>query len=154
MKRFVLSAIVAAAALASVSSQAATDTGTSFNVDISLTPVCQVRNLTGAITLAYTSFQAGPVSDSVAFDVRCTTSMAYTLGITGGSGTTIADSVTNLNYTVTLSSVSGTGNGADQNVTATAAIAGGQSGTCGTVGGGACDNTGATNKTKVVTLTY
>ena len=156
MKRLVLSAIVAAATLAiTVPAHAASSTG-NFAVDINLTPVCTVTMVGGNITFNYTSFQAGAATGtlSTTFDVQCTKSMAYTLAITGGSGTLITDSITELQYTLTLSGTGMTSTGATASYSVNGSMAGGQGGSCGTIGGGNCDNNGAANKAKTVTLTY
>ena len=107
--------LLAAAGLvgASVNAQAATATG-NFNVNITLTSKCEINSTaaaTGAvisdIALAYTSFQTTAATGSTNFNVRCTTSLPYALAL---DTTTITDDALNLDYTLSLSAASGTGN--------------------------------------------
>ncbi|HSV46031.1 MAG TPA: hypothetical protein VLJ58_09595 [Ramlibacter sp.] len=171
MKRLFLAAALGLAGLVLGSAQAAvTATGT-FDVNITLTPKCEINTTntaTGAavshLNLSYTSFQLADTTGSTNFGVRCTTSLPYSVSI---SNPTQLDSVLALNYTLNLTNsatyASGsTGSIASQTGTGLTAqtyyvhatIASGQSGTCAGPGGTTCSNSAAADKTHTVTVTY
>ena len=139
----------------SVSAQAATATGT-FNVLINLTSKCEINSTnaaTGALitdlTFDYTSFQTAPATPTTSFNVRCTNTLPYALSL---DATSVTDNATNLAYTLALSGATATGTGANQVITVTGTMAAGQSGTCGTTA--VCTNAAATNKQRMLTVTY
>ncbi|UUZ74528.1 hypothetical protein LP414_19095 [Polaromonas sp. P1(28)-13] len=152
-----LAALVLAsiATIATLPSHAATATGT-FDVVINLTSKCEINSTnaaTGAVisnvVFNYTSFQtAAATSTGGGFNVRCTNSLPYTLAL---SNSGVTDDAVNLAYTLSLSAAGGTGNGTDQAFTVNGSMAAGQAGTC---TGATCNNSGATNKTKTLTVTY
>lgn len=139
---------------------ATTATGpNSFNVNINLTPKCEVNVVTGsALTLNYTSFQTGPAQDSFDFTVKCTTSLGYGLGFDTASQ---LDSTTGLTYNLSFVSFggaatkTGTGTGASVTHTVYGQIDSGASGTaCNT--SGICSNSAspAAEKVRTVIVTY
>lgn len=147
MKKLILAALMGFVAIGASVANAGTATG-NFNVNITLTSVCQ---LTGPADLAftYTSFQAGAATGTGgAFSVQCTNSLPYTIAL---DQTAVTDNVVNLAYTLGLSAASGTGNGAAQAFSVTGSMAGTQAGTCAT---GTCTNAAATNKQRTLTITY
>lgn len=154
MKKLILSTVMICMGLAIAPVYAATATGT-FNVAITLTSQCQINATAGAegaviddLTFTYTSFQATAATASSNFNVRCTNGLPYNLALSDSSAT---DSAVNLAYTLTLSANSGTGNGSNQSFSVNGQIAAGQGGNCDTA---TCNNTGATNSKKTLTITY
>jgi hypothetical protein len=140
----------------------------SFDVNITLTPVCTLNAAPGDIGLAYTSGAAGTVTASTTFDLTCTIGVPYTFTLTnvatpaitdtGPAAVSIAvpDAVLGLTYSVSilsggLGAGGGTGSGALQSYTLEAAIAGPQGGSC---PGGVCTNAAAANKTQQLTISY
>ena len=131
-------------------SQAATATG-NFDVNINLTSTCKYTK-TSDVVFNYTSFQTGAQAQTTAggFTVQCTKTLPYTLAL---DSTSVTDDAVDLAYTLALSSAGGTGNGAAQAYSVTGSMSAGQAGKCATAGG-SCDNSGATNKTRTLTITY
>ena len=150
MKKIVaLIALAASLATLSFNAQAASSTGT-FNVVINLTSAC-VYAKTADVTFNYTSFQAAAATATAGgFTLQCTNTLPYTLAL---DATSVTDTITNLAYTVALSAASGTGTGIAQTYSVTGSMASGQAGTCATAGG-SCNNSGAGNKTRTLTITY
>lgn len=147
MKKLALIAMLGLVGLSSGTATAGTATG-NFNVNITLTSVCQ---LTGPADLnfSYTSFQAGASTGTGgAFSVQCTNSLPYTIAL---DQTNVTDDAVNLAYSLGLSAAGGTGNGAAQSFSVTGTMAGAQAGTCATA---SCTNAAATNKTRTLTITY
>jgi opacity protein-like surface antigen len=166
MKKLTLAALMACAGLTGVNAHAAaglTATGT-FDVNIELTSKCEINSAnaaTGAVIgdlgLTYTSFQTTDATNTTTFNVRCTNGLGYTLAL---DNTTVTDDALDLEYTLALSvnnTAIGpdpiTGTGADQQITVTGTIAGGQAGTCAETDG-ICLNTAAGNKQRTLTVSY
>jgi len=78
-----------------------------FNVNVTLTPKCEVFNTGGATTaipdlpLSYTSFQTAASTASTNFKVRCTNTLGYGLALDTAS---LTDSSTGLQLALALSS--------------------------------------------------
>ena len=106
---------------------ASQDASTSFPVTISNVPGCQIATPPGDVAFAYTSYSGGDIAASTSFQARCTTNVAYTMALDAYSG-----SVIGLNYGLTLSASSGTGNGALQSHIINGTMLAGQSGICAT----------------------
>lgn len=157
MKKLILVIALGFAAIATLPAQAATATG-AFDVVINLTSKCEINSTnasTGAVinnvVFNYTSFQTtAATSTGGGFNVRCTNSLPYGLSL---SGATATDTALNLDYVLTLSATTGTGNGSDQAFTVNGSMVAGQAGTCST-SASTCNNSSATNKTKTLTITY
>lgn len=147
-----ISAIVIAmgsALVTSTGAQAATVGGT-FNVNITLTPICEITTAAAAMTFAYTSFQAGAqAATGGGFSLKCTTGLTPTSFAL--DSTSVTDDATNLAYTISLPTPLA-GNGAPQAYAVTGSMAGGQVGTCALNVG--CNNNAATNKIRTLTITY
>lgn len=110
---------------------------------------CNVISPPTAVTLTYTSFQASAPSAVRPFQMRCTNTTSYSLGFDAPVvGTN--DKVQGLNYDLSTSAATGTGNGLTQSYNVTVAIPAGQAGTCVGPGGSACTGT----VTRAVTVTY
>lgn len=140
---------------------AATTTAT-FPVNITLTSACAVTTAPGAMNFTYTSMQTAAATATTSVGITCTNTLPYsvslgntTLGI-AGNGYLVTDAATGLQYSLTLNGVGNdltgqTGNGAVQTVAIGGSMAGGQAGTCATA---SCQNTGSTNLTQTLTITY
>lgn len=147
MKKLLLIALMGLVGAGTGIANAGTATG-NFNVNITLTSVCQ---LTGPADIAftYTSFQAAASTGTGgAFSVQCTNSLPYTIAL---DQTAVTDAAVNLAYTLGLSAAAGTGNGAAQAFSVTGSMAAAQAGTCAT---GTCTNAASANKTRTLTITY
>jgi spore coat protein U-like protein len=147
--------------------QAASPQSATFDVTVNLTPACTVTPA-GNITLNYLSF--GPVVSGALTTVaiKCTSSLPYSVALDLGSGGnaitplvySYTDSVVQLNYALSLSSVSlspmaaGTGNGSAQTVTVTASMAGNQGGICANSAAVGCSNALNAAKTRTLTVSY
>lgn len=154
--------VVAALALsAAVTSAFAVDTSGTFNVNVTLTPKCEIFNESGAtstignVAIAYSSFQTTASTGQTSFKVRCTTAHGYSLALDNAS---VTDGTTGLAYTLNLSSsatpaatpnaslASLSGNGTTgQTYYVYGNIAPNQSGTM---------TPGAANNTRTLTITY
>lgn len=89
----------------------------SFNVNITLTPKCEVfasgaaTSTISDITMAYTAFQTSDQDSNTNFQVRCTDTMPYgvalsgTNGVSGSSGS-FRDTNSDLVYTLNLGATS------------------------------------------------
>lgn len=155
MKKLALATLMAYAGLVGTTAHAATGITGTFDVNITLTSKCEINSTataTGAVinnlALTYTSFQTTDATGATSFNVRCTDQLPYNLAL---DTSTVTDNAVNLDYTLALSSTSGTGNGIDQAITVTGTIAQGQFGKCTTA---SCTNAGATNKQRTLTVTY
>lgn len=101
-------AIGVAILISSAPALAATAAG-QFNVNMTLTPKCEIFNGSGAtgtignLALSYTSFQTAASTASTSFAVRCTNTHGYNLSLDNAS---ITDGTTGLAYTLNLSSTS------------------------------------------------
>jgi Spore Coat Protein U domain len=147
MKKLLLIALLGFVGAGTGVATAGTAVG-NFNVNITLTSVCQ---LTGPADLdfAYTSFQPGASAGSGgAFSVQCTNLLPYTIAL---DQTAVIDNAVNLAYTLGLSAAGGTGTGVAQAYSVTGSMAASQAGNCAT---GSCTNAAATNKTRTLTITY
>lgn len=132
-----------------------------FNVNITLTPKCEVFSGTAATTtipdipMAYTSFATAAVTASTNFKVRCTNTLGYamaldTASVTDGStGLQLAlalssSSAHSATPTRTLSSLTGNGN-TGQTYYVHGTLAAGQDGT---------SSPGTANAQRTLTITY
>ncbi|MFM7024570.1 MAG: spore coat protein U domain-containing protein [Limnohabitans sp.] len=111
---------------------ALTATG-NFDVQVNLYPKC-VLTAPSALQLHYVSFQTTASTRSADVNVKCTNGLPYTVSLGGSSGN--SGSLVGLNYTVSLDTPGGTGNGNDQAIALTGTVAANQSGTCTTSQGG------------------
>jgi spore coat protein U-like protein len=165
MKKLILAVLAMGATLGAPATQAQTASGT-FNVNVTLTPVCTLSAIT-AIDFAYTSLQAGVANGTNGnFSVTCTNTLGYTIGLQQGSGAVvppgaatigpITDDAVNLTYSLGLSGGTApggaTGSGVAQNYNVTGTMAGGQGGTCAT--GPTCSNALATNRTHTLIVAF
>jgi opacity protein-like surface antigen len=156
-----LSLAAAAVAVAIAAPAFAADVSNTFNVNITLTPKCEIFNESGAtstignLAMSYTSFQTSSSIGSTSFKVRCTNSQGYSLALDSAS---VTDGTTGLAYTLnlstsashaattnaSLSSLSGNGNGG-QTYHVHGNIAANQDGTV---------SAGTANNTRTLTITY
>ena len=95
-----------------------------------------------AAALAAGNAQAGSTSGT--FNVNVTLTSSCTLAA-------VTDNAVNLNYSLGLSAVGGTGNGLAQPFSVTGTMAGSQAGTCAVA---SCTNAAATNKTHTLIVNY
>lgn len=95
MKLFRIFATVVLASIAALTSplQAATTTQT-FNVNLTLTPMCYINLAAGPangtvtdVALAYTAFQATAAQASTSFVVKCTNTWPYDVAVSSDTGT-------------------------------------------------------------------
>ena len=139
---------------------AGTATG-QFNVNVTLTPKCEVFNGSGATTaipdvaLGYTSFQTSAATNSVNFKVRCTNTLGYSMALDsasvtdGGTGLQLALALTNSathssTPTASISGLSGNGN-TGQTYYVHGTIAANQDGT---------STAGTSNSQRTLTISY
>jgi Spore Coat Protein U domain len=147
LKKLAGSTIAAAMMLAAASTaQAAATVSTTFNVDITLSPLCSVSTPAN-LAFTYTSFQPAAALATSPFTVTCPNNMPYTVNVTTGA----TDDAVNLTYNLALSAAGGTGNGTAQSYAVNGTIAPLQGGACTSV---PCDNTLATNKLQTITVSY
>lgn len=96
-----------ALALGSLGAQAQSTATGQFNVNVTLTPRCEVFNTGGVTTsipdlaLSYTSFQTSASTGSTNFKVRCTNTLGYGLALDTAS---LTDGTTGLQLALALSS--------------------------------------------------
>lgn len=141
-KRLALAVAFASMFAAIPAAQATTTTG-GFNVTVNLTSKCQITSAPTDVAFTYTSFQAAAATATGgAFSVQCTNTLPYTMSLDA-----VAGAVIGLNYTLSLSAPSGTGNGAAQAYTVNGGMVSGQGGTCAL---GSCAGTSA----RILTITY
>lgn len=156
MKRKLL--LVLSGLLALAGSAGAVTATNNFNVSITLNSACEVVTVP-TIAFTYTSFQTGPATSNSSFNVRCTNTKSITSirlddgsgGVAAGLSQSYTDNATGLTYSLTLSGVPATGNGAAQTVNISGSMAGGQSGQCSAA---TCTNASSTNATRTITITY
>ena len=127
MKKLALVAALLAANVFTLPAHALTATG-AFDVTVNLYPKCEFTTAPTALALNYVSFQTTVSSNTMAYGVRCTTSLPYAMSITAATGTLVG-----INYTLATSAATSTGTGAAQPFSVTGSIAANQSGTCATV---------------------
>lgn len=156
----------AAFVAASSSGHAATTTST-FAVAVTLTPHCFVNidtatpasQATTNIALSYTAFQATNAEASTGFNVRCSNTLPFSIGVSpdtnSAAGITyflrvVAGSTAAYASAVGSGSLAGqTGTGVDQAYTIGARALAGQAGTCATTAGCSVNSTNHT-----ITITY
>lgn len=139
---------------------AADITGT-FNVNVTLTPKCELTGTVGALSVNYASFQTAAATGSTSFSVRCTGGQRFTAALDGTGS--YSDTTTNLDYALKLStnasapsgddtiSVTGTGTGSSAlTYYVHANLAGNQAGQGG--GNGTTSIPGTTQR--ILTITY
>jgi hypothetical protein len=155
MKKIALIAAMGLMGMGSAMAQTATG---NFNVQVNLTPVCQVTTNTNAgatgtsdLIFNYTSFGVAQ-NPSSTFNVRCTNTLPYTVTLDGAGfgGTT---TVLGLDYVLSLTppAVSpNVGTGAQQTYTINGSMIAGQSGTCALANPAVCSNTTA----RTLTVSY
>lgn len=119
----------------------ATTMSTTAPVTIYAPANCTVAPPSTALSLNYMAFGAAQ-SASRNFGVTCTTGMPYTMAVDTPSGTLLG-----LTYTLALSATSSNGTGTQQTHTVSAAMPGGQAGSC---AGAAC----SASATHTITVTY
>ena len=117
-----------------------TATGT-FGVTITTPPVCTVTTAPGTVAFTYVSFGAA-ANASTTFGVTCTLALPYTMALDATTGTIVG-----ITYTLSISSPSSTGTGAQQTFQINGNVAAGQSGTCASA---ACSGSQA----RTLTITY
>jgi spore coat protein U-like protein len=120
------------------------DGASGFNVDINTVRRCVFSTPATALNFTYTSFQTTAASPTAAstFQVRCTRQAPYTVAL---DATT--DVLLGLQYNLTLSPTSATGNSANQSFTINGTIPAGQAGTCAT-------NTCTGTQQRTLTISY
>jgi len=134
----------------------AAQTTQGFNVNVTLTPKCEINSV-GDVNFVYTSFQVGAsAATGGAVSLRCTNTKPYEVSLDAYSGTVIG-----LAYSLTIDGVGAdktgvTGSGlTNKTHTLGGSMAGGQAGNCGTAVvpgvGPATDCTGSTAHTLTVT---
>jgi spore coat protein U-like protein len=148
LKKLAASTFATAVLLAAASSAQAVGTvSTTFNVDITLSPLCTVSTPAN-LAFNYTSFQPTAATASSGFSVTCPLNTPYTVGVTAGA----TDDAVNLAYSLATSSVgTETGSGVAQNYTVDGTMAAGQGGACSSV---PCTNALATNNVHTITVAY
>ena len=154
---FLTAALFAAGGPAAV----AADASGTFNVNVTLTPKCEIFNESGAtsaignLAMAYTSFQTSASTGSTSFKVRCTNTQGYSLALDSAN---VTDGSTGLAYTLNLST-SAT-HSATANATLTSLSGNGTAGQTYHVHGNIAANqdgtvtAGAANNTRTLTITY
>lgn len=155
--------MLATALVLGASGAMAASTAGQFNVNVTLTPKCEIFDTGGAIqagtitdlALTYTSFQPDPAKASTNFKVRCTKSLAYGLSI---DGTSMTESSSGLQVTLALSNDAN--HSSTPNASLTTLSGNGNTGQTYYVHGTIAANqdgtviaTGASNK-RILTITY
>lgn len=158
MRKLALPALLALAAIVSAPAHALTASG-AFDVTVNLYPKCEFVTAPSALSLHYVSFQTTDSTNDMAFTLRCTNTLPYTLSIGGTAGA--SGTLAGLNYTLATrnaggAATTGTGSGAAQSWSVRGTIAGGQGGTCaqdnsGTAGTQVASTTGANTGSAVGT---
>ena len=118
------------------------DASSSFQVQISNLTACQIALPPTTVAFTYAAFSATSQVASTTFSTRCSTSLPYTLALDSNFGV-----VSGLNYVLSLSATSSTGNGALQNYTISGTIPAGQAGSCPSASCTASDP-------RILTITY
>jgi hypothetical protein len=162
--RIITAVLFAGIAVLTSSAQAATTTQT-FNVNLTLTPMCYINLAAGPangtvtdVALSYTAFQATAAQASTSFVVKCTNTWPYDVAVSSDTGT--VDGITYFvklvagaspSYASATGSGSVTGESGDGSTGKTYSVgvqaASGQPGTCAT---GPC--TGSQSHTVTVTF--
>jgi spore coat protein U-like protein len=162
-------ALIAAMGLIGMGSAMAQSTATgNFNVVLNLTSKCEINSTNaGAAVISdltfttYTSFQTTNATGSTNFNVRCTNTLPYSIGL--NNTTSVTDDAVGIAYTLNLSSSSAysagtngtlaslTADGTNQTYYVHGTAASGQAGTCATA---TCNNSAATNRGRTITVTY
>lgn len=91
---------------------------------------CRLTSPPTEISLSYTSFASNPSTDTSSFQLRCTNTTTYDLGIDAVAATTAAGTLLGLNYTLGLSVAGGTGTALNQSYLINATVPPNQAGTC------------------------
>jgi spore coat protein U-like protein len=146
LKKLAASTIAAAMMFAVTAPAQAATVSTTFNVDISLSPLCSVTTPAN-LAFNYTSFQPLAATATTPFTVTCPNLTAYTVSVSSGA----TDDAVDLTYNLAVSAPGGTGNGVAQSYAINGTIAAGQGGTCTSV---PCTNALATNNVQTVTVAY
>lgn len=108
-------------------SNAAVDASSIFQVQISNVPACQIVLPPGTVAFTYTAFSPVAATASTTFATRCSTTLPYVMALNANIGV-----VSGLNYALSLSATSATGNGALQNYSINGVMAARQAGDCAT----------------------
>jgi spore coat protein U-like protein len=98
-----------------------------LNYSIGARNVCVLNTFPTDMAFSYNSFQVGAQVLTQTVKVACSNALPWTVAITPTTGTLLG-----LNYTLTRAPVSGTGNGATQNIVITGTMPAGQQGVCAT----------------------
>lgn len=164
MRKFAMSAIVAAGFMLAGTVQAAGSDTATFNVNLTLTPTCMITAAANGadvttrpdIDIGYTAFQAGPGTGSTGFFVRCSTSLLYDVGV--DNATNFTDGTTGLAYNLAVSTnVGGDASTAVPSLTGLSGVAAGtQYYVHAYVGAGQAGTTspGTANKLHTITVSY
>lgn len=123
-------------------SNAAVDASSTFQVQVSNVPACQIALPPGTVAFTYTAFSPVAAAAATTFSARCSTTLPYVMALNSNFGV-----VSGLNYALSLSAASGTGNGALQNYSINGVMAAGQAGDCATANCSA-------STTHTLTITY
>jgi spore coat protein U-like protein len=127
---------------AACKNNAAVDASSIFQVQISNVPACQIVLPPGTVAFTYTAFSPVAATASTTFATRCSTTQPYVMALNANYGV-----VSGLNYALSLSATSSTGNGALQNYSINGVMAAGQAGECATA---SC----SASATHTLTITY
>lgn len=157
MKKLALIAALGLSVLASGASQALTQSPT-FAVEITLMPTCQTATVS-ALNITYTGFATTLSQSGGNFTMTCNSNLAYSFALDIGSGGTATarqyvDQATGFPYTLSTPAA-GTGNGSGQSLQILASLTGGTAFAfaCADSAAG-CTNSGSTNSTRTLTITY
>lgn len=160
MKSFIILTTTLLAGLGSLSALAASPVNSStFNVTVNLTAECTL-SAPGNVTINYDDGVGVTSTTASSLNVKCTNQLPYSVALLTGAAAAVTfpvtDSVVGIAYTLTLGAPVGgsTGTGANQSYTITPSATAAQTGTCAAPTAGVCTNTGATNNTYLVQVTY
>lgn len=134
MKKLLLPLGLALTAILTAPAHAQSPITDPFVVTVTLTSACKLTSAPADFSIAYTSLQTGAVSATTDFAVQCTTSLPYTMTLSGDAdalGLTIPLSIRNTGDTAAITG-SQTATGAAVSYKIRADISGGQAGTCAT----------------------
>ncbi|MDB5857959.1 MAG: hypothetical protein JWQ76_1648 [Ramlibacter sp.] len=113
-----------------------------LNYSIGALNVCVLNSFPTDMAFSYNSFQAAAQTRTQTIGVACSNGLPWTVAVAPPTGTLLS-----LTYTLTRLPVSGTGNGATQNVVITGTMAAGQQGKCPTA-------TCSASQAHTVTISY
>lgn len=113
-----------------------------LNYSIGARNVCVLNSFPTDMSFSYNSFQAAAQTRTQTIAVACSNNLPWTVAVAPTTGTLLG-----LNYTMTRAPVSGTGNGAAQNIVITATMAAGQQGRCTT-------STCSASQAHTITISY